>query len=619
MKRQATHPVVAPAPLASRAVPACETRRRGGRAAAYRARAARDAGANGACAALVGRAAARGLAYLGGGPALARLAATWLLLALVGAGWPAGAHAGTYTISDCPAAGSNDPGPWNVTGGNQGAQLTCSGPGGFVAPLGQQMSPGSEAVIYATAPAGVTIQAATVWWAVPASSSGATIFGEAFDNGGVIAETDTPSSGQPSTWTLDADTTTLTLAAYCSNDDAGAGCTLASGAAPDIQLFGARLVLSSDIPPSATIVGGDLAASATISGTGTLLYDASSTVSGIQTAQLLVDGQVAATASYAGACTDITWAACPLTESAQQLTLDTSGLSDGTHEIALRVIDAAGNAVIVGDHTLTTENRITVSSAPTKLRPSSPPPAPAPTPPPCNGVCDSRPALQRTGPASAALAGARSASRSAVTLTGRLLSHAGAPIAGAQLQLLEQPAAVGLSGRTLAATTTATNGTWSFRAPIGPSRTLTVVYLEHLSDSTSAATLTYREIVSAPVTLRGAHRARIGQRIVFHGDLPGGYIPAGGDLVAMQILYAGQWRTIDLIRTNAGRALRLRLPVRRRPRRRLRLPRTGPGELELPLRPGAQPAPHRDRQMNDSAATRACTWRAAPGSTAATR
>ncbi len=244
--------------------------------------------------------------------AIPLLSAACLLLGAGAAVWPAVAHAGPYTINDCPDAGSNDPGPWTVGDGSQGAQVTCSGAGGFIAPLGQQMSPGTQAVISASAPAGVTIQAATVWWAVPASSSGATIFGQAFDDGGVIYQSLTPSSGLPSSWTLNADTTSLTLSAYCSNDDAGAGCTLASGGAPDIQLFGAQLTLQSDTPPSATVTGGNLPGSGTITGTGTITYDASSSVSGVRSADLLIDGQVAATNSYVSACPYVSWAACPL-------------------------------------------------------------------------------------------------------------------------------------------------------------------------------------------------------------------------------------------------------------------------------------------------------------------
>jgi hypothetical protein len=39
-------------------------------------------------------------------------------------------------------------------------------------------------------------------------------------------------------------------------------------------------------------------------------------------------------------------------------------------------------------------------------------------------------------------------------------------------------------------------------------------------------------------------------RFPIHSRLPGGYIPAGGALVSLEIFFAGEWREIALLRTN---------------------------------------------------------------------
>ncbi|HTW13463.1 MAG TPA: hypothetical protein VME01_12010, partial [Solirubrobacteraceae bacterium] len=233
--------------------------------------------------------------------------------------------------------------------------------------------------------------------------------------------------------------------------------------------------------------------------------------------------------------------------------VSTAPLTDGQHDLKVVVTDAAQNSSTVLDQTITTANRTAVSSAEPKQRSGAIGSSGASSPP-CNGVCDSAPTLVITGPARSAFAGLRDVGRSALALTGRLTAHDGSPIARAQLELIQQASALGQTPRVIETATTSTTGTWSFRVPTGPSRTLTITYREHASESTPAATATYHETVAASVRLRGPRGASIGQRVVFDGSLPGGYIPADGELVAMQIFYSGQWRTIDLVRTTpAGR------------------------------------------------------------------
>ncbi|HTW13464.1 MAG TPA: hypothetical protein VME01_12015 [Solirubrobacteraceae bacterium] len=352
----------------------------------------------------------------------------------------------------------------------------------------------------------------------------------------------------------------------------GAACTAPTGTPCDADALIASATITSGVfwlsdpsVPTVSDVGGTLTGPGPLTGTQDITFTATDTASGVYSGIVKVDGTTVTEQvldANGGLCHDsgqipgersfTSPQPCP-TQASATLQLNTAALSDGQHHLQVLVDTPAGNQATVYDGTITTDNRTTISSTEPRQRPASTPAGPS-GPAPCNAVCDPAPKLTGATLARDALARARSVARSGLTLTGRLTTHTGSPIAGAQLQLVQQAAALGQSPRIIQTATTTATGAWSFRVPVGPSRTLTVTYREHLSDTTAQATLTYREAVAAPVLLRGPRRARVGQRILFEGSLPGGYIPADGELVAMQIFYSGQWRTIDLVRTTpAGR------------------------------------------------------------------
>jgi hypothetical protein len=167
---------------------------------------------------------------------------------------------------------------------------------------------------------------------------------------------------------------------------------------------------------------------------------------------------------------------------------------------------------------------------------------------PCNGTpCDEAAKL-------AAIAGeaktfTRVLGHSTATLVGRLTSPTGAPINDAQVKLLQQ-----ISGSTtvtpIASTTTNADGSWSIKAPAGPSRLLRVAFYSHTLDTIPASTLDFHENVQGTMSMRAPRRARLGRPLVFTGQLAGGYVPAGGESVQMEIFYGGRWRTIEVLTTN---------------------------------------------------------------------
>jgi hypothetical protein len=207
----------------------------------------------------------------------------------------AGARAGTYVIDNCPAAGNGNAGAWTVFGSPQNVKGTCGGgPGDYIGPRAGYMSPATTAGVQVGVPAGsgITILEAKVWWQASAQVSGATMFAIAADNDGAVDESLTPMTGsEPSTYVLPSTTTEITLANYCSNDDAGAGCTFGSGDNNILELYGSQLTLEDTTLPSGTVTGGTLASSGTVSGTASVSYQATDASSGVRLVQLRVDGE----------------------------------------------------------------------------------------------------------------------------------------------------------------------------------------------------------------------------------------------------------------------------------------------------------------------------------------
>ena len=287
-----------------------------------------------------------------------------------------GANAGTYTIENCPSApgGNGDPGPWTVFGAPQNTRGSCSGgPGNWIGPEGGSMSPGGLDGVQVAVPAGsgITIREAKVWWFVPHQSSGADTFAIASANAGIVGESGTPldRSITPNDFVLPSTTTELTLADYCSNDDAGNGCVFGIGENPNLELLGSQLTLADSNLPSGSVTGGALASTRTLSGIQSLAYNVQDTDSGVRLVQLLIDGHPAATNDYGTKCPYTDFQACPASES-DSISWNTASVADGQHNVEATVQNAAQNTSIVYDSTITTENAPANTSAPTILAPS---------------------------------------------------------------------------------------------------------------------------------------------------------------------------------------------------------------------------------------------------------
>lgn len=321
--------------------------------------------------------------------------------------------------------------------------------------------------------------------------------------------------------------------------------------AAEVGITSAQIVLSTNAVPSGSEFSGTLLTE-TVTGKGTLSFTAKDPGPGVYRAEVLIDGhevwagtpslnegRCVVAGTYEGARAFNYAQPCPA-EAAVHAEVETASVADGAHHLTVEVEDAAGNVATVYSATLTTANH--------PVSPIILPPAP-----PNRGALNGTPASE-----SAVLAASgkqpktftRAIAHSAVTLTGRLTDPAGTPIAGAQVQLLQQVVGSTSPSRIATATTSAT-GAWTFKVPKGPSRLLEVAYFSHLLDTVPAATLDFRESVQGAVSMHAPHRAWLGQAVTFTGQLAGGYVPVSGESVQVEIFYSGRWRTIEVLPTNS--------------------------------------------------------------------
>jgi hypothetical protein len=475
--------------------------------------------------------------------ALLSFAAGALALTLV-----SGASAGTYVIDNCPSAGSDDAGSWTVFGSPQNVKGTCSGGAGdYIGPRGGSMSPGSTAGVQIGVPAGsgITIIEAKVWWQASHQIGGADTFAIAADNDGAVGESTTPMTGsEPSTYMLPSTTTEITLANYCSNDDAGAGCTFGSGENNILELYGSRLTLQDTTLPSGTVTGGALASSGTVSGTSSISYQAADTSSGVRLVQLRVDGEPVAVKDYLASCSYTNFQACPPSVS-DTVSWNTATVANGQHRVELVVEDAAQNTSVIYSGEVTVQNAAKTaslgalpgsgSSGSQTLGIGS-----------ANGIGASEQAQLRLGLPAAIT---RGYAHRAIVVSGRLLDGQGRPIAHASLDVLQQVDGAA-APMVVEHGATGVDGTFSVRLRGGPSRLIEVGYRAFSRDANYAALGRIKETVAAGVRLRISPTRTGSEGMILLSGTVEGPIPRQGTIVDLLVHYRGRWEPFRTPRTN---------------------------------------------------------------------
>ena len=134
-------------------------------------------------------------------------------------------------------------------------------------------------------------------------------------------------------------------------------------------------------------------------------------------------------------------------------------------------------------------------------------------------------------------------------LVGRLTDASGKPIAGAVLQITARESSAGAVPAAIGTTVTGEDGAFSYRAPGGPSRRITVAYRTRLADDRPAATASMRLVVPAEASLR-VRAARPGRTTWMLGRLR--YLGRPGVQIQVQALDGRRWRTFDTTTTRRG-------------------------------------------------------------------
>ena len=315
------------------------------------------------------------------------------------------------------------------------------------------------------------------------------------------------------------------------------------------QVFAADVTLHTESAPSASAVGGSLLTAQVLNGPQNILITASDPGPGVYRAIFQIDGKEVSSSvldNNGGRCENVGGTSdgtaafvylqpCPSQVNSVDVPFDPAPVPDGPHDLKVLVSDAGANTTTILDHQVIVDN----SGAYTTLLKRGQ----------CNGTtCDDHAQLTQTSNQRAGFT--RHLSRSGLTLTGRLADHTGAPITGAQVQLLYQASEAGASIRQVASVSTDQSGAWAFKVHDGPSRLLRVAYFSHMKDTTPAAQLDYHERVYAAVLLHAPRHVRLGRAVIFRGRLVGGFIPDPGEQVQIEIFYAHRWRTIEVLRTD---------------------------------------------------------------------
>lgn len=316
---------------------------------------------------------------------------------------PAVARAGTYEVAICHDPGTALSAPTDgmtfLTAGadaQAGVYQGCGGGGYVYAALDGLVAhgPGDAAAWRFTAPPGTQVAAASLWRSFYAGTSFP--FASPIDTINTIA-----TGGAITTLAACAQTYDCTQIGGANLDGAsflgfggldgtaaiqgdagcGGGQTCPAGgyaACPELgadpctaanDLYAMVVTLDDASPPLTSGVAGSLTAAGPLTGSAELTFDASDTGSGLYSVTAVVDGHLAEQVPFdsdGGRCVSLgdgdggtlrfDWAVPCVLSGPGSLTLDTSALADGSHEVAVSVQDAAGNSSPVWSGTILTRN-----------------------------------------------------------------------------------------------------------------------------------------------------------------------------------------------------------------------------------------------------------------------
>ncbi|MDQ1698263.1 MAG: hypothetical protein QOG34_126 [Frankiaceae bacterium] len=320
---------------------------------------------------------------------------------------------------------------------------------------------------------------------------------------------------------------------WCDKQDTCRSATGTSDGAVDIARV--AIEIQDTEPPrfSSPPTGGLL--SSPVRGNQSVAFTAEDVGGGVYQAALVIDGREQPRQivdANGGSCRApfVHQVPCKLTAASGSLSLDTTTLADGHHDVSVVVYDATGT------------NNVTFGPVPIEVD-NVPDPG-------GNGLAATGGSGAKLGPRpNARLVGIGRPTRQAFgrrgVARGKLVDGDGKAIGGAGLDVYATDDVPNARERLIGHATTGPDGAFRFVIPKGPSRHISVRFAEGVA-------WTFDIVVPAPIKLVASRpRLKNGQKLVLTSYLSGIHVPARSAAVAFQVLIGHQWRTFAT--RNVGR------------------------------------------------------------------
>jgi hypothetical protein len=304
------------------------------------------------------------------------------------------ADAGTYPMYQCGAGGTTAVAPgWSAYGFNTNASTvlsnSCSSAGtigvyvfshGQSGAVEENGSSGSQVGLALNVPGSapdVTIQSMSAQAIASSVQGNDAFFG--FSSAGQslpgLVELVDGGAGYSAgkNWTLPQGARDFEAFVNCTTDHSSTNCYFANSTQVP-ALNNITLTLVDGVSPTITNVSGTLASAAAHGSTGageeTLSFTGSDTDSGVRSATVTLTPQGSGspftkTIDFSAQCPYNSWNACPVTQNANGVTVDTASLKDDSYAVSLTVTDAGGNVASDSLGTVATHNAPTSSAPPT--------------------------------------------------------------------------------------------------------------------------------------------------------------------------------------------------------------------------------------------------------------
>lgn len=468
------------------------------------------------------------------------------------------AQAGTYPMRSCnvPGHAPTGTGPWVWTNSSRSTTFNhCAGGGGFgfAFPAAREIEPRVGVTLHLVRPpsgpaASISIRRVRLWMTARLDGTGSALFllARAYA-GSAMQQTDI--HGPPGGSSLETPWSSPTYGATTDKFDLVLLCSNSSydycypQATHPIEVRGADVLLSEDVPPQPSITGGPLLSGQPQSGAQGLTLNASDGESGVARVEAILGGRVAGSQDFVGTaqCRYDGWNACDTTVS-NSFSVDTTLVPDGSHTLQLRVTDAAGNQRIVQHNALVAVRNQPGTQATVTAVPSA------------NGTRITARFVGRKGSRLTV-----NWSKSA-RIIGTVTDRSGLPMGGVAVGVEETSLVPGAKPRSRGSVRSDARGRFGYSvSPRGSSRRIRFSFSSGSAAATRDVRLNVRAATSLRVSLRGV-------RVRYEGRLRSKPIPRKGKLVLLQgRAIGGAWQTFATRRASRTGTFkgRYRLRVRR--------------------------------------------------------